>query len=67
MGNVTPAMDHYLRKMGRQEIPILNLICHVNPGNAQKNKTKKMQHPWLKATSYKDKGTPQWSCYCEFT
>ena len=32
MGNITPTMDHY-PEMDRWQIPILNLICHVNPGN----------------------------------
>ena len=27
------------------EIPILNMICHVNPG-------KQKQHPWLKTTHH---------------
>ena len=31
MENVTPNMDRYHRN--RWEIPILNLIRHVNPGN----------------------------------
>ena len=32
MGNITHTMDHYT-EMDRWQIPILNLICHVNPGN----------------------------------
>ena len=32
MGNITPTLDHY-PEMDRYEIPVLNLRCHVNPGN----------------------------------
>ena len=32
MGKIAPTMDHYPR-MDRWEITILNLVCHVNPGN----------------------------------
>ena len=31
MACIAPAMNHYC-KNGWMEIPILNLICHVNPG-----------------------------------
>ena len=32
MGNITPTMDH-IPEMDRWEMPILNLVYHVNPGN----------------------------------
>ena len=32
MANITSTMDHYPRN-GYMGIPILNLVCHVNPGN----------------------------------
>ena len=32
MGNITPTMTT-IPEMDRWEIPNLNLVCHVNPGN----------------------------------